>query len=309
MTALRQALADYLHMRRLLGYKLHRAEKLLSQLLDYLDAIGSDVITIEHALTWAHQVQVSNGSSWPGQRLSVVRGFAKYLQSIDIDAEVPPFDVLAWRPRRASPYLYSDDDTAALIASAGTLAPPLRAATYQTLIGLLVVTGMRVGEAIQLDCEDFDMQQAVLVIRHAKFNKTRALPLHATTVAALRDYLNRSDRQCLQITTPALFISSVGTRLHYANIQRTFQRLVSQAGLIARTRACRPRLHDLRHAFAVRTLIDAYRDGVDPQQRLTVLSTYLGHSDPGWTYWYLSAAPELLGQAGQRLERHGGDKP
>jgi integrase len=309
MIALRQALADYLRMRRSLGYKLQRAEKLLGQFLDYLDAMGSDVSTVEHALTWARQVKVADDSSWPGQRLSVVRGFAKYLKSIDIDAEVPPSDVLAWQPRRASPYLYSDEDIAALMTAAKQLKPPLRAATYQTLIGLLAVTGMRVGEAIQLDCEDFDTQQAVLVIRHAKFNKTRALPLHATTVAALRDYLNHRARQCLQIRTSALLVSSVGTRLHYANIQHTFQRLVGQAGLVARTRSCRPRLHNLRHSFAVHTFIDAYQEGIDPRQRLALLSTYLGHSDPGWTYWYLSAAPELLGQAGQRLERHRGDKP
>lgn len=181
-------------------------------------------------------------------------------------------------------------------------------ATYQTLIGLLAVTGMRVGEAINLNSDDFDAQRAVLGIRRAKFNKTRELPLHATTAAALRAYLGRDDRQRLRAKTSALLISPVGTRLLYCNVQRTFQQLVRRAGLVARTRACRPRLHDLRHSFAVQTLIDAYNDHADTQQRLSLLSTYLGHVDPGRTYWYLSASPELLSKAAERLEKNDGGR-
>lgn len=304
MSTLRQALADYLRLRRSLGYKLHRPEKLLRQFLDYLEAAGAEAITTEHALTWACQPK-SSDSSWQSQRLSVVRGFANYLQNIDIDVEVPARDLLPWRPRRASPYLYTEQEIVALIEAAKTLSSPLRVATYRTLIGLLAVTGMRVGEAINLDRDDFDARYAVLVIRHAKFNKTREIPLHATTVAALRRYLARRDRQRGQARTPALLISPAGTRLLYCNVHWTFQRLVRQAGLVARTRSCRPRIHDLRHSFAVQTLIDAYQNGVDTQQRLTVLSTYLGHVDPGRTYWYLSASPELLGRAAERLEQHG----
>lgn len=305
MTTLHQALTDYLFVRRSLGYKLQRAEKLLRQFLDYLDAAGTELITTEHALTWACQTGPSR-SSWQSQRLAVVRGFARYLQSLDIDAEVPLQDLLPWQSRRASPYLYTEQEIMALIEAATTLGSPLRVATYQTLIGLLSVTGMRVGEAIDLDSDDFDAEHAVLTVRHAKFNKTRELPLHATTVVALQRY--HEQRGCAQrkAKTSALFISLAGTRLHYANVQHTFQRLVRQAGLVARTRACRPRLHDLRHNFAVSTLIDAYRQGADTQQRLTLLSTYLGHVDPGWTYWYLSASPELLGQAAERLVQHSG---
>ncbi len=260
MTTLRQALADYLRLRRSLGYKLHRPEKLLRQFLDYLEAAGGEAITTEHALAWACQPK-SSDSSWQSQGLSVVRGFANYLQNIDIDAEVPPRDLLPWRPRRASPYLYTEQEIVVLIEAAKTLSSPLRVATYRTLIGLLAVTGMRVGEAINLDRDDFDARHALLVIRHAKFNKTRELPLHATTVAALRRYLARRDRQRLQARSHALLISPAGTRLLYCNVQWTFQRLVRQAGLVARTRSCRPRIHDLRHSFAVQTLIEAYQDG------------------------------------------------
>jgi integrase/recombinase XerD len=308
MSRLRQALADYLLLRRSLGYKLRRPEKLLEQFLHYLEAEGVDTITTKHALAWACQPRESD-SRWRSQRLSVVRGFANYLRNVDIHAEVPPRDLLPWRARRASPYLYTEAEIAALIAAAKTLSSPLRVSTYQTLIGLLAVTGMRVGEAINLDRDDFDPRHGVLLIRHAKFNKTRELPLHATTVAALRRYLANCDRQRLQARSPALLISTASTRLLYCNVHWTFQRLVRRAGLVARTRACRPRIHDLRHSFAVRTLIDAYRDGADAQHRLTVLSTYLGHVDPARTYWYLSASPELLGTAAERLERYVGARP
>lgn len=308
MTQLHLALAEYLSLRRSLGYKLRRPEKLLHQFIDYLKAAGAQTITIKAALAWARQPE--NGDiSWWAHRLSVVRAFARYLHALDASAEVPPRDLLPCRPHRASPYLYSEEEIAALIEAAGTLCSPLRVATYQTLIGLLAVTGMRVGEAISLNRHDFDADQGVLVIHHTKFNKTRELPLHPTTIAALRLYLARRDRKGSAARTAALFISTAGTRLLYCNVQWTFQRLVRQARLEPRTAGCRPRIHDLRHAFAVRTLLEAYRDGSDTQRRLTLLSTYLGHVDPAATYWYLSASPELLGQAAERLERQRGAKP
>lgn len=305
MNALRRALADYLRLRRSLGFKLQRAEKLLDQFIASLEATGAERVTIEHALAWACRPS-SHDTGWHSQRLCVVRGFANYLQSREIDAEVPPRDLLPWHSRRASPYLYTEREIDALIAAAKMLSSPLRIATYQTLIGLLAVTGMRVGEAIGLDRDDFDARGGVLLIRHAKFNKTRELPLHDTTIAALCRYVARPDRRRLRARSPALLVSPAGTRLLYCNVHWTFQRLVHQAGLVAHTRSCRPRIHDLRHGFAVGTLIDAYREGADVHHRLTVLSTYLGHSDPARTYWYLSASPELLGRAAERLERHGG---
>lgn len=306
MRALRSALTDYVTLRRSLGYKLGRAEKLLDQFLTFLETTGTERVSTEHALTWARQPASSDRSNWPSQRLGVVRGFARYLQGIGLDAEVPPPDLLPWRPQRASPYLYAESEIHSLITAAERLRLPLRVATYQTLVGLLAVTGMRVGEAIHLDREDFDPRQGVLLVRRAKFNKTRELPLHDTTVAALGRYLARPDRIVLYTRSPALFVSSVGTRLRYCNVHWTFQRLVRTAGLRPRTGSCRPRIHDLRHSFAVNALIDAYDRGADTQQRLTVLATYLGHVNPAHTYWYLSASPELLGRAAARLERQQG---
>ena len=308
MTDLHHALADYLSLRRSLGYKLRRSEKLLHQFIDFLEAAGTQTITTKRALAWACQPE-NGGINWRAHRLSVVRVFANYLHAMDATAEVPPQDLLPCVPRRASPYLYSEEEIAALIQAASTLRSPLRVATYQTLIGLLAVTGMRIGEAIGLDRQDFDAGHGVLIIHHAKFNKTRELPLHPTTIAALRRYLAHRDRQRSAVSTPALFISTAGTRLLYCGVQWTFQRLVRRAGIVARTTRCRPRIHDLRHAFAVNTLLDAYRDGSDTHHRLTLLSTYLGHVDPAATYWYLSAAPELLAKAAERLDHQRGATP
>lgn len=304
MSPLRHAVADYLSTRRALGFTLNESERLLGQFVDHLDELGVDIVTVELALGWATAPAAGVGNWW-SRRLTVVRGFARYLHTLDPAHQVPPVEVLARRSRRATPYLYSDDDIAALITAAGVrLRSPLRILTYQTVIGLLAVTGLRVGEAIRLDRADLDLDLGLLTVRHSKFGKSRLVPLHPSTLAALAAYLHRRDqlRPSATHTTPALFVSTTGTRLIYSNVHLTFQQLVGHVGLGPRSRSCRPRIHDLRHSFAVATLLDAYRAGHDVQARLPLLSTYLGHVHPGSTYWYLSAAPELLALAGQRLE-------
>ena len=304
MTPLRQALADYLAMRRALGYQLARTEKLLGQFLTYLEDLGEAHLRIETALAWATRPTGTDPSGWACQRLSVVRCFAAHLHTINPATEIPPADLLRSRAHRATPYLYTDEEVAALIGAALALRTSHRVATYRTLIGLLVVTGMRVGEAIALDRDDFDPGQGLLIVRRGKFGKSRELPLHQSAVTALDQYLHRDDRPRSAAHTPALFVSTTGTRLFLCNVQETFRRLVRRVGLKPHSTACRPRLHDLRHRFAVCTILDAYRQGQDPEVRLSLLATYLGHVDPKHTYWYLSAAPELLQLAGDRLERH-----
>jgi integrase/recombinase XerD len=309
MSHLDPALADYLALRRSLGFGLQRAAKLLAQFTAYLDAQAADTITVEAALAWA-TLPAGAGSRWHAMRLTVVRGFAVHLHALDpVHALIPP-DLLPDPGGRATPYLYSDAEVTALMrATAETAGTPFGAATYATLIGLLAVAGLRVGEAIRLDRDDFDPLAGTLTIRLTKFGKSRLVPLHPTTVTALREYLGRPDRPRPRIPTAALFASSAGTRLRYCVVHRTFQRLVRRAGLEPRSAGCRPRLHDLRHSFAVRTVLDAYRADLDVGARLPLLSTYLGHANPAATYWYLSAAPELLAAAGERLERHVGGRP
>jgi integrase/recombinase XerD len=307
MSPLRQALDGYLTVRRSLGYKLARPEKLLAQFITYLENNGAVTVTTELALAWA--TLPAGDVNWHAQRLSVVRGFAAYLHTIDPSAQVPPAGLIPSRRLRATPYLYSGADITALIAAAAGLRFPLRVATYQTLIGLLAVTGMRVGEAIRLDRADLDLAAGVITVRQSKFGKSRLLPLHPSATAALRGYLRLRDRLCPHPSTAAVFISPAGTRLLYCNVHATWKLLIASAGLKARSAACRPRIHDLRHSFAVASLLDAYAAGQDGQARLALLSTYMGHADPGHTYWYLSAAPELLALAGQRLEDHLAGRP
>lgn len=300
---LREELADYLALRRALGYRMARPEKLLGQFLDYLDRVGQTRITVTAALDWARQP--ANGTSnWWGYRLSAVRGFATYLHAIDPAHEVPAPDLLPQRARRASPYLYSEAEMTALISASSLLRDPLRQATFATLIGLLAVTGLRVGEAIALDRNDVDLAAGRLTVQHGKFGKARELALHPTTVRALGDYQRARDRLAPATGTPSWFVSLAGTRLIYCNVHHGFHQLVQVAGLTPRSASCRPRIHDLRHSFAVNAMLDAYRSGQDGQTRLTLLSTWLGHVHPGSTYWYLSASPELMAVAGKRLDTY-----
>ena len=303
MNALRKALADYLLMRRSLGYGLVRSEKLLTQFLGYLEARGEHRVTSENALAWAN-LPASAHQSWRSYRLCAVRGFARHLKAFDPATEVPPAELAPWRACRATPYLYSDKAIARLMAAAGSLSTPHRAATYRTLIGLLAVSGMRAGEAVASNREDLDRASGVLTITNGKFGKSRELPLHESTVAALERYMRRPDRPKQAAKEHALFVSTAGTRLLYCNVSWTYGLLVARAGLKPRSASCRPRLHDIRHSFAVHTMLDSYRRDGDAAARLSLLSSYLGHVHPSHTYWYLSAAPELLSLASRRLERH-----
>lgn len=301
MSHLRSALADYLTMRRALGYKMCKAKRLLGQFVAFAEDRGETHVQTETALAWATQ-PAGAAAIWTSRRLAEVRLFARHLRVLDGVSEVPADDLLPARGRRATPYLYKPYEIAALMQATGHLRGPHVQATYRTLIGLLAATGMRIGEAIGLDRDDFDAGSGIVTIRHGKFDKARALPLHPSTVAALDDYLRRDDRP-QSAGMPPLLISSRGKRLRYSTVQPIFHKLLHHCGIAPRSAACRPRIHDLRHSFAVSTIVDDYRSG-DPGSRLAILSTYLGHADPGATYWYLSAAPELLGLAGERLERH-----
>lgn len=302
MSELRQAAEDYLKIRRALGYKLQDAGQRLPQFIEFLEANGADTITIELALAWATPSGIKP-ATWQ-RRLIVVRGLDRYLQTIDPRAQVPPTDILPSIGRRPAPHIYSDEEILALMAAAGRWRPHLGRATLQTTIGLLAVTGMRISEAIRLYRGDLDLAHGRLVVRNSKFGKSRELPLHPTTVHALRDYLRVRDHLHPQAQTPALLITTAGLRLTRRYAEWQFARLRERTGLSPRPGSRPPRLHDLRHTFAVRTMLDSYRTDGDPRARLAQLSTYLGHGNPAASYWYLSATPELLGLAATRLEHH-----
>jgi integrase/recombinase XerD len=298
MSDLRQTLADYLAIRHALGFQLRGYDRLLGDLVDDLSRAEASTLTIELAVAWATKPAGAQPFRWK-TRLSVARGFARYLQTIDPSAQVPPSDLLAYRRARPAPHLHSTAEIDALLAATDTLRPSLRAATYRTLLGLLAVTGMRVGEAIALDRDDVDLRKRQLVIRDAK-HATRQLPLHPSTAAALDAYARRRDRLCPAPKAPSFLLSTAGTRLIYECVRETFIKLRGVAGL-DRGSAPRPRTHDLRHSFAVQTLLEWHRTGADVAARLPLLSAWLGHRHPASTYYYLQAAPELLALAAQRL--------
>lgn len=309
MSALCQAVKDYLSVRRALGAKLEDYDWMLGSFVAYMEAAGAATVTTELAVAWAKLPGDHAHPAYVSKRLSVVRGFARHLQAFDPATEVPPVGLLPPGRCRAIPYLYSDADIAVLMAAARSLTPALRAATYHTLIGLLTVTGMRIGEAIRLDRDDFDRAEGVLIIWDSKFENSREVPLHPSTIDALGVYEQLRHRLCPRPNAPSLLVSAAGNRLVYETVQRTFARLTRDAGLKTRSQRCRPRLHDTRHAFACKVLLEWYRAGVDVEARMPLLSTYLGHVSPSDTYWYLSAVPELLSLAAQRRERAPGVRP
>jgi integrase len=299
MSALGHAVDRYLEIRRALGFKLRRESWLLPDFVRYLEAHRSACITVHLALDWSQQPSDAHPAEW-AQRLSMVRGFARHLQAEDPRHQVPPVDLLPRPVRRSVPVLLSASEISALLRAARRIRSRLSAATHEALWGLLAATGMRVGEAIRLDREDVDGEQQLLVVRHSKFDKSREVVLHSSTMAALQRYAQVRDHHCPRPCSPAFFVSWRGTRLIYNNVHRTFRLLGQRAGI----RAARP--HDLRHSFAVATLLRWYRQRVDVDAWMPRLSTYLGHVAPESTYWYLTAAPELMAVARRRLERAGG---
>jgi integrase/recombinase XerD len=300
--SLQQAAQDYLALRRSFGYRLGSHDGPLADFVRHLDRAGLDTVTVDSALAWA--VEPVATPLRHAQRLSIARGFATYLRALDPRNEVPPRDLLPEGRRRVPPHIYTADEIAELIAQSRRLRPALRAATLETVIGLLVVTGMRSGEAVRLNRGDVDFDAGRLRVVATKFNKSRELGLHPTTVEALEGYTSLRDRQWPLAVTAGFFVSGTGRRLAHSSLISTFAGLVRRAGLEPppESRARRPRLHDARHSFAVATLLRWHRTGEDVQALLPALSAQLGHVNPASTYWYLTAVPELLALASGRVQ-------
>jgi len=299
---LRDALADYLRVRRRLGFEMPQDGRLLERFVKFLERAGAERITTELALEWARLPVHAHPHRWR-QRLSVVRGFARHLATIDPASEIPSKDLLPAHRPRIPPYIYTDEEILALMAAAGGLRPPLRAACYQTLIGLLAVTGMRPGETLALDRQNVDLRHGVVHVRAGKQKRQREVPLHISTVRALRGYCRVRDARWPEPSTPAFFISTRGGRIGHRELNWTFTGLIREVGLEGRGARARPRPHDLRHALAVHMLLDWHQAGNDVDQRMPLLSAFLGHVDPASSYWYLEAVPELLELVSRRLEQ------
>ena len=304
MNTLGQAVQQYLSLRRSLGFKLYKAGKLLPAFVKFMEEHRASFITTKLALAWAQQSPAVQPIVC-AQRLSIVRIFARYRSATDPRTQVPPEGLLSYRYQRPQPYLYSSEQIQALLCAALSLPARsgLRPWTYHCLFGLLSVTGLRLGEARNLEIQDVDLQAGVLTIRNTKFGKTRLVPIHGATRRVLAGYLARRNRRWAgQPVSSCVFVSNWGNRLDCGEIHRTFYALSRQIGLRGRSESHGPRLHDLRHRFALMTLLRWYRAGKDVERMLPYLSAYLGHVHIGDTYWYLNAWPELMRAAMSRLE-------
>lgn len=302
MTALQQHLDDYLAIRRGFGFKLVTEHRALRRFVAFLDDAGEPTITVELALRWV-MLPTGVGHAYLAQRMRAVRGFARYLHAIDSATEIPPLALLPARKHRPIPHIYTDPQVAAMMIAARTLLPPLRGATMETLIGLLACTGIRDSEAFALDRTDIDRADRLLRIRDSKYGKSREVLIHDTTITTLDAYLTRRDELRPGGDRTCVFVSCWGARLSHKSVHHSFEQIRQASGVTWSPSSRRPRLHDFRHTFAVTTLLSWYRDGDDVAAQLPLLSTYLGHVDPAATYWYLSAVPELLALAAQRLEQ------
>ena len=308
MNTLRQAVQDYLKLRRGLGFRLQDAGRGLLDFVTFMEQQRASHITQGLALAWAQQ-PVNAQPAHRAQRLSFVRGFARYRSATDPRTQIPAQGLLPFQPKRARPYLYSDDEIRSLLRAAHNMpcryeSGELLPWTYHCLFGLLSVSGLRLGEARNLKLEDVDLTSAVLTIRGAKFGKARLVPLHTSTCKVLADYIARRNRHWAHRPVSSyLFVSSWGNRLDSGQIHRAFYALSRQTGLRGIADSHGPRLHDMRHRFATNTLVKWYRSNQDPERRLPILSAYLGHVHVADTQWYLSASPELMREAMRRLEQ------
>ena len=309
MKSLRDALPEYLAIRRALGTQLKEAGVSLNHFLDFMEAEGAEVITLQITLRWAMLPADVQRATW-ARRLGHVRGFAAWRHSFDPRTEVPPDRMLSARRQRNPPHIYTEQEVLALMAGAASLPKgKIRPWTYRTFLGLMASTGLRPGEALALDLKDVDLQTGILTIRETKFGKTRFVPLSESTQAALAEYAGRRESLCRRIRTEAFFLTPRGNRLRAESARRTLAELSCAIGLRQPQKGRRlgrgPRLQDFRHTFATMRMIEWYRAGLDVSRELPKLSTYLGHVELCHTYWYLQAIPELLQLAASRLGGNG----
>lgn len=305
MSTLRTNVNNYLALRRAMGFKVEGLSKLLGNFVSFCESRGATRVQNNLAVEWAtSKIKVPVNDALVARRMDAVRIFARYQQALDPATQVPPDTICRRRYQPKEPNVFTDAEVLALLAGADTLAPQFRALTWRTLIGVIAATGMRPGEACRLTLGDVDLANGVVQILDTKFGKSRLVFLHPTTATVLKHYLKaRHDwvggtaRAC-----PAFFVNNRREALNPDALSVTFKQVAAAAGLTTRPGHRPPRLHDLRHTFAVTTMLDWYRDGSDVQTRLPLLSTWLGHVDPASTYWYLHAVPELLALAARRLD-------
>jgi integrase len=297
-------LERYLAIRRNLGYDLRTSERILRRFVEFANSEQAERINVALLLRWQANYDEAGRQTW-ATRFRTVRLFAQWLSGLDPAHEVPPKGLIPGRLQRGRPHIYSDSEITAIIEAAAELPSTygMRGLTCSTLFGLIAVTGLRISEALGLNTTDVDLLEGVLRIR-GKLGKERLVPLAESVSARLRGYAAERNR-LLGYTPEPFFVTCEGNRLGDCGARYNFAQACQRIGLREAQRYRRhgrgPRIHDLRHSFAVKTLIDWYRAGKDPAREMIKLTTYLGHSSPKNTYWYIEAVPELLELASRRL--------
>ena len=305
MKSLTTSLHEYIKLRRSLGYQLKTVERNLKKFITYLKKKGYQHITVPLALEWATLPQNVKRSTW-SRRLSIVRLFAQYRIAEDPRTEVPPLYLLSQQSNRVTPYIYSEKEIRQLLKACQSLSSKgLRHHTYFTFFGLMAVTGCRISELISLNRDDLDVKNSWIIIHNSK-GKSRLLPLHPTTMQQLKKYSKIRDQFPVHDMN-AFFLSDRGTRITKCSTEFTFIQISKQIGLRGLFDSHGPRIHDIRHSFAVSTLLNWYRKGINVNQKIMLLSTYLGHEKPSNTYWYVTGTSNLLAQATTRLEKSIGE--
>ena len=295
----------YLQERRRLGFTLNISGSQLMAFARFADQAGHrGPLTSQLILDWAQgQARRTTRITW-ARRLEIVRPFARFCARFDPSTEIPRRGIFGRAHRRITPHIYTDREITDLLAAAAQLPPKTgsRSKTYETLFGLIAATGLRISEALNLRCSDVDLTQGLLTVRRTKFRKSRLLPLHATTTAALMRYATLRERHVAATQHSWFFISSSGAQIAKRTVHHVFQRLRQQLGWIPRGGHAAPRIHDLRHTFVCRRVQLWYAQGANIDHGMLALSTYLGHAKVSDTYWYLTGVPDLMALAAQRFE-------
>jgi len=306
MSDLSSELSRYLSIRRGLGYDLGTAERVLRKFIAFAEQKGAEHVSAALFLQWQETFGHANRQTW-SRRLSMIRLFAQWLQCLDSKHEVPPRGLIPCRGGRTRPYIYSDEEICRIVRAAAELPSihGIRALTSATLFGLIAVTGLRISEALSLNVADVDLEIGLIALRRGKFGKARLLPISDSTKVQLTAYAKERDR-LLGSSPEPFFVSDIGERVTDCGARYNFAAACQAIGLRPVEKFHRhgrgPRIHDLRHTFAVRTMVNWYRTGKDPAREMIKLTTYLGHGDPAHTYWYIEAVPELLALASRRME-------
>ena len=308
----RQSIAEqvsqYIQFKRSCGYKFETQGKELILFAKYAELTGhKGPMTLELAVRWAKLPENADRRYWAA-RYGHVRRFSQYISLFHSDTEILPKGLLGKSKRRIPPHIYSEGEIEALLKAASNLSPKngLTPRTYVTLFGLLLSTGLRISEALNLSCETVDLKTGILTIKDTKFKKSRLVPVHPSTLEALRRYMDFKQSYHLKVRSKMVFLNENGTPVNYYGVLYVFIKLSKKLGL--RNAGKKPKIHSMRHSFAARRMLMWYQEGADLDAKILTLSTYLGHVEIRDTYWYLSAVPELLAIVSERFENFANHK-